>query len=222
MPVPPPPLHARITDGDGRLNVEWNRHFEALSREAGAELEALAKRIGSFESPLPGEPTSDSLSVLLAALTVRVTALEESQMAIRGDEWARVALPQGVPPGRYLNIAAVPTRQPSAPPELTVHAGVGGNVRLSLAWSPPAAWIGFWLVPFIGANEYPGRQIATHWGDGRYVHFNNTRAPATYYGVHVIPRLNEVAKYSEILFEKHGEGIGLPADASLRIYPAFG
>jgi len=142
----------------------------------------------------------------------------------RGAEWVRVALPAAATfSTEALNLVNAPIKQASAPTNLTVHSGSAGNIRLSLDWQPPSGMIGFHVVPWVGGSEFPGRALLLlgEYRPDLFVQLNNTAAPATFYAVRVVGRLNEQALYYEIFFARFSRSIGIQASAEIRIYPAL-
>lgn len=141
----------------------------------------------------------------------------------RGNEWARANLPQAA---RFnteiLTLPAVPVKQAGAPAQLSVHAGGEGVIRLSLDWTPDAGMIGWWVVPWVGGVEFPGRALTPLRDfDWIYVNFNNAANPASFYGCAVAARWNEQRRYREFFFRRFNANVGLPAQSQIRLYPAI-
>ena len=110
-----------------------------------------------------------------------------------GPEWARLTLPSGTFASRTpLNLPVLPTKEPGAPTQLSVHAGAGRNVRITPDWAPAAEQIGWWLVPYVGGVAFPHRVFyPLHTFQFVFLVFVNTAAPATFFrmrGAHRLER----------------------------------
>ena len=147
--------------------------------------------------------------------------------AQRGPEWARISLPSGATfATEILNITSAPTKQTAAPSQMTTHSGSAGNIRIKPNWAPDDGFLGWWLVPYVGSTQHRGGVVFQPRGNEgpfeyRFINFNNTGTPGTMYGCVVAFRWNTTGKYREIFVRRWSSTIGLPANASIRIYPAL-
>ena len=148
----------------------------------------------------------------------------------RGAQWAEFALPFGLgfrgEPiahiGVPINLQLAPTLSSDAPDQLATAAGAGPHMTISLDWEPPDEQIGWWVVPYVEGQEYPGRVlIELNRNRTAFVNLNQSSFPVLFYGVGLSQRLNQTLNRREFYVVRFSHDTAIQLEVTLRLFPAI-